>query len=344
MEPVVEISDLTKKYGEFTALDGVSLEIGRGQILGLIGHNGAGKSTTIRILAGQSRPTSGKAIIAGVDCVAEFKKIKRVVGYMPDVFGAYDNMRVHEYLDFFGAAFSVPRRERVQRVQAALELTRAAGLRDRFVESLSHGMKQRVAIARTLMHDPQVMILDEPANGLDPQARVEMRELLRQLADQGKTLIVSSHILAELARICDVAAILAQGRLRAFGRVDDILSRLKQRRMMEVQLARADCVEPARRLIAQWLASQGATNEADLAASSGEQAVRFYTTLNDARLSELLGALATANTGVCQFREVEADLEEAFLAITKAPAATPEAPGTSERKSRAQGNDASCRA
>ena len=214
---VVQTAKLTKKYGDFTALDELTIEVRRGQILGFIGPNGAGKTTTIKILVGQARHTSGTASIAGADCVQDSRRIKQLVGYMPDTFGAYDNMPVHEYLDFFGAAFRIPRTDRMLRVPEVMETAGATHMRDRYVESLSHGMKQRVAIARTLLHDPEVLILDEPANGLDPQARIEMRDLLLRLAEMGKTLIVTSHILPELSRICDQVAIITHGRLRAFG-------------------------------------------------------------------------------------------------------------------------------
>src|SRR5437764_11203325 len=190
-EPAVETRDLTKKYGSFLALDRLTLSVGRGQILGFIGPNGAGKTTTIKILVGLARPTSGTATVAGADCVAEARKIKRLVGYMPDTFGAYDNMRVGEYLDFFGAAFGIPRRQRQRRIGEVLDTAGAGTFRDLYVEALSHGMKQRVAVARTLLHDPAVLILDEPANGLDPQARLEIRELLLSLAARGQTLRVT---------------------------------------------------------------------------------------------------------------------------------------------------------
>src|SRR5262245_54260582 len=172
-EPVVLTSGLTKKYGAFVALQDLSLSVHRGQILGFVGPNGAGKTTTIKILVGLARPTSGSATVAGVDCVRQARKLKSLVGFMPDTFGSYDNMRVSEYLDFFGAAFGIPRRERAWRIGEMLDIAGAASFHDLYVEALSHGMKQRVAIARTLLHDPQVLILDEPANGLDPQARIE---------------------------------------------------------------------------------------------------------------------------------------------------------------------------
>src|ERR1035437_8216075 len=192
---VVETRDLTKNYGNFVALDRLSITVRQGEILGFIGPNGAGKTTTIKILVGLARPTTGSATVAGVDCVADARKVKRLVGYMPDTFGSYDNMRVQEYLDFFGAVYKIPRKERMKRMEEVMEVTGSTYMRDRFVDSLSHGMKQRVGIARTLLHDPPVLILDEPANGLDPTARVEMRQILLRLAQAGKTLIVTSHIL-----------------------------------------------------------------------------------------------------------------------------------------------------
>lgn len=168
-QPVVQIENLTKKYGEFTALDSMTLQVRAGEILGLIGPNGAGKTTTIKILVGLQRPTSGRASIAGADCVTEAGKIKQLVGYMPDKFGSYENMRVSEYLDFFGAAFGIGRRARGRRIAEVMETTNTAWMKDRYVDSLSHGMGQRVGIARTMLHDPKVLILDEPANGLDPR-------------------------------------------------------------------------------------------------------------------------------------------------------------------------------
>ena len=316
--PVVVTDRLTKKYGELCALDGLSLALGRGKILGLIGPNGAGKTTAIRILVGQARPTSGSASIAGVDCVRQSKRIKRLVGYMPDQFGSYDNMRVHEYLDFFGAAFKMPRRQRASRIEAVLETTGSAYMKDRYVESLSHGMKQRVGIARTLLHDPQVLILDEPANGLDPQARIEMRGLLVELARMGKTLIVTSHVLPELARICDLVAILTQGRLRAFGTQQEIMRMVSQRRTIEVQLVSADQIPTAVELV-----RAHAEPGAEVTPSPAEGMVRFRTSHPEDKLAELLAQLVQAGIQVSQFRELQTDLEDTFLSITRegAPAA-----------------------
>jgi ABC-2 type transport system ATP-binding protein len=310
---VVEVRELTKKYGRFLALDRLTLSVGRGQILGFIGPNGAGKTTTIKILVGLARPTSGTATVAGIDCAAEPRKIKRLLGYMPDTFGSYDNMRVGEYLDFFGAAFGIRRRARMKRIDEVLEMAGATRFKDLFVESLSHGMRQRVAIARTLLHDPVALILDEPANGLDPQARIEMRQLLLDLAGRGKTLIVTSHILPELARICHRVAIITRGRLRALGTLDEIARQLSQSRTVEVLLTRADGLDRAAEIV-----RRHAEPGAEVTTSPAELAVRFRTARGEEELATLLADLVSAGVGVTQFREVQGDLEEAFMTVAAA--------------------------
>ncbi len=311
-ERVVDISNLTKTYGEFKAVDDLTMHVNRGGILGFIGPNGAGKTTTIKVLVGLAKPTSGSASIGGADCVKDVAQLRRLVGYMPDVFGAYDNMRVREYLDFFGAAFKVPRKIRAKRIDECMELTGASYMRDLFVESLSHGMKQRVAIARTLLHDPEVLILDEPANGLDPNARIEMRQILLRLAEMGKTLIVTSHILPELSRICDVVAIITRGKLRGFGTLDQIMRQITQRRVMELQLVSSDAVARAAEVLKTGLESDAEVNPAPT-----EAMVRFTTQFDDTKLSRLLAAIIKLDIEVAQFREVPMDLEDAFLSVTK---------------------------
>jgi ABC-2 type transport system ATP-binding protein len=316
---VIQTNELTKKYGGFVALDRLSIEVGRGQILGFIGPNGAGKTTTIKILVGLARPTSGTATVTGIDCAREPRKVKRLIGYMPDTFGSYDNMRVSEYLDFFGAAFGIRRQERVLRIDAVLELAGARGFKDLFVESLSHGMKQRVAIARTLLHDPPALILDEPANGLDPQARIEMRQLLLDLAAHGKTLLVTSHILPELARVCDRVAIITRGRLRAYGTLEEIARQLSPLRTLEVQLVNAAEIDRTEELIRRHVEPG-----TEVSPSAAESVVRFRTALPDEELAKLLATLVAAGLGVAQFREEQTDLEEAFLTVAKADGPTSE--------------------
>ena len=310
MDAVVDIKNLTKKYGGFVALDNLSLTLQRGSILGFIGPNGAGKTTTIRILVGQSRPTSGSAMIAGADCVRDSRKTKRLVGYMPDSFGSYDNMRVREYLDFFGAAFEIPRAARKLRIEAVMETTGCTYMKDRYVEGLSHGMKQRVGIARTLLHDPEVLILDEPANGLDPQARIEMRTILLRLAEMGKTLIVTSHILPELSRICDQVAILVGGRLRAYGTVQEVMHSVSQERTIEIQMIASDQFMQSVELIRRMLGP-----EEEVTSSATEAIVRFRTRKSEEDLAKLLASLSQARVIFSQFRELQSDLEDTFLSI-----------------------------
>ncbi len=310
-EPVVVTKNLTKRFGDFVALDNLSIELHRGRILGFIGPNGAGKTTTIKILVGLSKPTAGTATIAGCDCTTDTHRIKRLVGYMPDTFGSYENMRVREYLDFFGAAYKLPRKVRANRISEVMELTGSTYMQDRFVESLSHGMKQRVAIARTLLHDPAVLIFDEPANGLDPNARIEMREILLRLAETGKTLIVTSHILPELSRICDTVAIITSGKLRAFGTLENIMKSLSQRRMMEVTLLKHDQVGAMAELLGQNLET-----EATVKPSQAEGQVRFDTEADDEKLSGILAMAVSKGLGISRFSEVPLDLEDAFLSVT----------------------------
>ena len=326
-KPVIVANELTKVYGDLTALDQFSISINQGQILGLIGPNGAGKTTAIKILVGLARPTSGSASIAGADCSRDARRIKRLVGYMPDIFGYYDNMRVREYLDFFGAAFQIGRKKRKLRIGEVLETTGAAYMQDMFVESLSHGMKQRVAVARTLIHDPEVLILDEPTNGLDPQARVEIRDLILTLAKAGKTIIVTSHILPELSRICDIIAILSKGKLRAFGTLPEIMRTVSQRRMIEVQL-----VDKAQMPLA-VKSLQEVSEAKDVSESQSEGIVRFHTDQSEEELSGLLADLIGKGIKVSQFRELQSDLEDAFLSVTEADSRTGAHDGSDDGKS-----------
>ncbi|MFN7843140.1 MAG: ABC transporter ATP-binding protein [Pirellula sp.] len=312
---VVETRNLTKRYGDFVALDDLSIYVKKGQILGFIGPNGAGKTTTIKILVGLSSPTSGSAFIAGVNCSENAGRIKHLVGYMPDKFGSYDNMRVREYLDFFGAVFGLQGSERNKRIDEVLEVTNSRYMQDKFVESLSHGMQQRVGIARTLLHNPQVLILDEPANGLDPKARIEMREILLRLASEGKTLIVTSHILPELARICDTVAIITGGKLRAFGALDDVMRDLCPTRSYEVQLLTEADVSKADAILRQHLGAK-----VELQLSKQERVIRFPTSESEQALSALLKNLLQQGVMVSQFREVVGDLEDAFLSVAAGPA------------------------
>jgi ABC-2 type transport system ATP-binding protein len=223
---MIETRKLTKSFGNLVAVSNLDLHIGAGDIFGFIGPNGAGKTTTMRILVTLLEPTSGSAFIDGLDVRAKGKEVRRRVGYMPDFMGVYDDLKVFEYLEFFAAAFGIQYRKRKSIVDGVLELTDLISKKSALVDSLSRGMQQRLGLARVLIHDPKVLILDEPASGLDPRARIEMRELLRELKRMGKTVMISSHILSELEEICDTIGIVEHGQLVFSGTMEEIRPRL----------------------------------------------------------------------------------------------------------------------
>ena len=223
---MIETRGLTKYYGELAALVDLNLTIRSGDIFGFIGPNGAGKTTTMRVLATLLEPSRGSAYIDGLNVVENGREVRRRVGYMPDFMGVYDDLKVFEYLEFFAAAFEIPRKKRPAIVESVLELTDLQSKRAATVDSLSRGMQQRLGVARVLIHDPKVLILDEPASGLDPRARIEIRELLRELKRMGKTIMISSHILSELEEMCDHVGIIEHGRLVFTGSLEEIRERL----------------------------------------------------------------------------------------------------------------------
>jgi len=234
---MIETKNLTKNYGNLTAVDDLSLTIQDGDIFGFIGPNGAGKTTTMRILVTLLEPTRGRAFINGLDVTKKGKQVRRMVGYMPDFMGVYDDLKVFEYLEFFAAAFGIERKKRKSIVEGVLELTDLQSKRSAAVDSLSRGMQQRLGMARVLIHDPKVLVLDEPASGLDPRARIEIRELLRELKRMGKTIMISSHILSELEEICDHVGIIEHGRLVFSGTMEEIRPRLGIQSKVQVRVA-----------------------------------------------------------------------------------------------------------
>jgi ABC-2 type transport system ATP-binding protein len=235
--PAVRTRGLTKRYGDLFAVDHLDLDVPRGSVFGLIGPNGAGKTTTFSILASLLSPTDGEVEIGGIDPARDPRGVRRIVGYMPDVMGVYDGLRVGEYLEFFAAAYQVPHGRWPALVEGLLELVDLSDKRDAMVDALSRGMKQRLSLARALVHDPEILILDEPASGLDPRARIDLRGLLGELAALGKTVIISSHILAELEEMCSHVAILDAGRVLAQGAPRDIGASLAGQRTVLVRLA-----------------------------------------------------------------------------------------------------------
>lgn len=226
---MIRTENLNKKFGQDRGVFDLNIHVPKGSIYGFVGHNGAGKTTTIKMLCGLLKQDSGKAFISDVEVTpSNFAKIKQNVGYMPDIYGVYEQMSVWEYLDFYGAAFKIPKKNRKARIEEVLEITNATHMIDYQVTSLSRGMGQRIGLAKTLIHDPELLILDEPAGGLDPNARIEMRNTIRRLKELGKTILLSSHILPELATVCDLVGIIAKGNLLAQGTVKEISEQMQE--------------------------------------------------------------------------------------------------------------------
>ena len=308
-EIAVRTRGLTKAYNGTMALDNLDLDIRRGDIFGYIGPNGAGKTTTIRILAALLWPTSGSAEIEGVDVIKNPRSIKELVGYMPDAFGVYDNMTLHEYLDFFGAAYRIKSARRKNVIRDVLALTDLESKRDDQISAFSRGMKQRACLAKTLLHDPKVLILDEPASGLDPRARIEFRELLRELQNMGKTILVSSHILTELSTICNTVGIIEKGKLVAAGDVSEILSSLRTHRQFNITLLEIADSTRAVSLIEKQPGVQ------KVEATGPELSIALDAT--EKEIATLLEKLVSENIRITEFREEMVDLETAFMTLTK---------------------------
>lgn len=309
---MIECKGLTKAYGDFVALADLDLEINRGDTFGFIGPNGAGKTTTMQILSTLLEPTAGVAKIGGISVMENPDEIRKLLGYMPDKFGVYDGMKVWEYLDFFAGAYRLPVEARAQSISDVLELTELGQKRDFFVEALSTGMRQRLCLAKTLLHDPQVLILDEPASGLDPRARIEMRELLRELTRMGKTIMISSHILPELADFCNMVGILEAGKLITAGRVDDIMATLQSDRRITVGLLRNG--EKA----AEMLGTDEDVSDLEFEQPEGKPGKLTFAFAGDLdALASLAHKLADPEYGLVGFEEQKTDLEDLFLRVTE---------------------------
>lgn len=304
---IVETKLLTKKYNNFTALKDLNLVIEEGDIFGFIGPNGAGKTTTIRILSTLLAPTAGVAYVDGIDVSKHPYEIKKILGYMPDSFGVYDGMRLREYLDFFGAAYKIPRAKRSAIIDDVLTLTDLTSKADDFVSAFSRGMKQRCCLAKTLLHDPKVLLLDEPASGLDPRARIEMRELLKTLREMGKTILISSHILSELGDMCNKIGIIEHGTLLAAGDYKEILHSLRQD--LEVLLEVVEGGDAAAEILASTPGITGVER-------SGNE-FRMDAKLDRVQLADLNTRLVQSGVKVLSFTQDEGDLEDVFLHVTK---------------------------
>ena len=305
---MIEVRNFTKRYGDFVAVDDLSFAIGQGEVFGFIGPNGAGKSTTIRFLATLLRPTSGTASIAGHSVVDDPMAVRRVIGFMPDDFGVYDGMKVWEFLDFFAVAYEIPQAYRRKIIGEVLELLDLTHKRDDYVNGLSRGMKQRLCLAKTLVHDPPVLILDEPASGLDPRARLEMKALLNELRGMGKTILVSSHILSELADFCTSIGIIERGKLLAAGSIQDIQRQLRAHRVLKVKVLDATVDRAAGILRDDDTVRQVESYDHTLSAEFEGQ---------DEDMARLLGRLISGGVAVHSFAEEPLSLEEVFMMITK---------------------------
>ena len=351
MEPIVQTRDLTRRYGNTLALDHLTLEIPQGAIFGFIGPNGAGKTTTMRILTTLLAPTSGEAWVAGRSVLKAPLEVRKMVGFMPDFFGVYDNMKVWEYLDFFGRAYGIAPTRRTSMIGELLDLVDLGPKRDDFVMDLSRGMKQRLSLARTMIHDPALLILDEPASGLDPRARIELRELLKELRALGKTVMISSHILTELAEMCTHIAIIERGKLLASGDVQTILRSLQPHRTLEIRvLAGAERAEQLLRARPDILSVQRedpaaetpapeapapedtpatrdpaeapaqAPAEAPALPQPGAPAPQLLLadfTGDERGMGDLLAQLVSGGVIVTRFAEKSSDLEDIFMQVTK---------------------------
>jgi ABC-2 type transport system ATP-binding protein len=303
---MITVEGLTKVYGSRTALDHVSFEVPKGEIFGFVGPNGAGKTTTLRILAALLEPTSGRALVDGADVIEHPDLVHDRLGYMPDFFGVYDQLTAGEYLDFYAACYRQPKSRRKKVTDDLLELVGLSDRRDQAVDTLSRGLKQRLCLARALVHDPAVLLLDEPASGLDPRARVEMREILKELQTMGKTIVISSHILPELTELCSMIGIIDQGRMRATGPVQDVIRQLTAGRRLRITVLgqKEEAVAVLKPLAAIH----------DVTMVNG--AVEAHYDGDDAVAAGILQALTAAGIKVSGFSQLEGGLEDAFMKAT----------------------------
>ena len=315
---MIKTEELTKQYGKLFALKNLTLELNEGDLFGFIGPNGSGKTTTMKMLATLLQPTWGEAYVCGMSIYTNPKEIRRIIGFMPDFFGVYDDMKVIEYLEFFAAAYRVRGEARRRVCNEVLELVDLGYKREALVTSLSRGMTQRLGLARVLLHDPQVLLLDEPASGLDPRARIEIRELLKRLGGKGKTIMVSSHILPELADVCNKVGIIERGELLVDAKVEDVMRRVRDQIAVLVELAESDPETNKKKTeeCMKFLSDDDVVDNVELDRSG---AIRVFIKkglgLDD--YSALLTRLIERRFRVKSFREEEINLETAFMTLTR---------------------------
>ncbi len=303
---MLTIHELVKRYGGFTAVDGLNLEVPDGSIFGFVGPNGAGKTTTMKIMAGLLQATSGEVLMDGENLIANPRLLHRKMGYMPDFFGVYDNLKVSEYMDFYAGTYHIPYRDRKDLIASLLDIVDLSHKEDAYVDSLSRGMKQRLCLARSLVHDPAFLILDEPASGLDPRARVEMKEVLKGLKTMGKTILISSHILPELAEMCTEIGIIDHGKMVAQGSVQEIMRNLSQKRIIMVKpLGQMEKLVHLLEEMPQVTEVIENTADCEFAFDGSEE-----------ELAEVLKRLIGQEIPLLAFYEKEGNLEEIFMRVT----------------------------
>lgn len=309
---MLTLNELTKYYGSFIALDHLSLTIGDGELHGFVGPNGAGKTTTMRILSTLLSPTSGSATLCGVDVATKPKEIRMLMGYMPDFFGVYDRLKASEYLDFYARCYGFNYRDRMHMIDNLLELVNLTDKKDSYVDLLSRGMKQRLCLARALIHDPKLLILDEPASGMDPRARAEMKTILRTLKDLGKSVLISSHIMPELAEMCDSLTIIDHGKLVFTGSVDELSAHMSGNSPITVQLiddADSETIQKATSLLKEFPGVTGIGQDDPKSLSvifEGSQEAQ----------NELLRSLS-AKVPIIDFHRAPLNLEKVFMEVTQ---------------------------
>ncbi|MDE6221974.1 MAG: ABC transporter ATP-binding protein [Lachnospiraceae bacterium] len=303
---MLTINNLTKKYGKFTAVSHLSLHIPEGDLFGFVGPNGAGKTTTIRIVCGLLKASSGSVQIGNTSAPMGSREMKRLIGYVPDFFGVYDNLKVHEYMDFYGSMYGMQSRDIAKLTEDLLELVNLSDKREFYVDTLSRGMKQRLCVARALLHNPKLLILDEPSSGLDPRARVEMKELLKNLHSMGKTIVISSHILSELSEMCTSIGIMNHGQLIMAGRIEDIMQQVAGGKRIHIQAASG--IETAVRLL---------TEQAGVVVESVRENEIIVTNNNtDEQMSVLIGQMIQNQVVLTGFYREEGSLESLFMQLT----------------------------
>lgn len=314
MDLIIETKDLVKRFGKFTAVNGLSLEVPAGSIYGFVGPNGAGKTTTMRMLTTLTRPTTGMAWVAGHSVAEDRRAVRRAIGYMPDEFGVYDDLRVWEYLDFFAACYDIVESERKRLVGDLLELVDLAHRRDDMVDKLSRGMKQRLSLARTLAHDPQILILDEPASGLDPRARIEIRELMVELANLGKTIFFSTHILSDVENICTYIGIIEAGEMVMQGSMEELKAQLQPHREIFVTVKDDEIAERVKSLVGNM---PDVLKAEIIAPKAGRSRVQIDFVGDDDGVAAVNQKLHSADIAILGFNEEFKDLESVFMRVTK---------------------------